>query len=382
MKRIYFDNNATTPVTPEVREAMLPLLGEIFGNPSSAHREGEQARAEVDQARARVATLLNTSPARIIFTSGGTEANNLAIFSAAAADPQKRHLISSRVEHPSVLAPLKFLAGHGYEVELLEVNGDGSLDLDRLRQAIRPTTGLVSLMGANNETGVLWPLAEIGSICRQRGVLFHSDVVQMLGKEPLDAADLPVDYLSMGAHKLHGPKGVGALYVSRKAPVTPFLRGAGQESGHRPGTENTSGLVGFGRACELAGQHLADYRLRVAGLRDLLEEEIAAATPEALIIGRGQHRLANTVNVCFKHCSSAGLIQEFDLRGISVSGHSACHSGDLDPSPVLAAMGVAETHLHGSLRISLSRYSTLEEVERFLEILPGIVAKAGGNFAA
>jgi cysteine desulfurase len=381
MKRIYFDNNATTPVAPEVREAMLPLLDEIFGNPSSAHHEGEEARAQVDQARARVAALLNTNPARLIFTSGGTEANNLAIFSAAAADPRKKHLISSRVEHPSVLAPLKFLAGQGYEVELLEVGPDGGLDLDRLRRAIRPDTGLVSLMGANNETGVLWPLAEIGALCRESGVLFHSDVVQMLGKEPLDASDLPVDYLSMGAHKLHGPKGVGALFAARKAPVTPLLRGAGQESGRRPGTENTSGLAGFGQACELAGQHLADYRFRVAGLRDLLEEGIAAAAPEALIIGRNQPRLANTVNVCFKHCSSAGLIQEFDLRGISVSGHSACHSGDLDPSPVLSAMGVPETHLHGSLRISLSRYSTREEVERFLDVLPEILAKAGSNFA-
>jgi cysteine desulfurase len=381
MKRIYFDNNATTPVAPEAREAMLPLLGEIYGNPSSAHHEGEEARAEVDQARARVAALLNTKPARLIFTSGGTEANNLAIFSAAAADPRKKHLISSRVEHPSVLAPLKFLAGQGYEVELLEVGPDGGLDLDRLRRAIRPDTGLVSLMGANNETGVLWPLAEIGALCRESGVLFHSDVVQMLGKEPLDASDLPVDYLSMGAHKLHGPKGVGALFVARKAPVTPLLRGAGQESGRRPGTENTSGLAGFGQACELAGQHLADYRFRVAGLRDLLEEGLAAAAPEALIIGRNQPRLANTVNVCFKHCSSAGLIQEFDLRGISVSGHSACHSGDLDPSPVLSAMGVPETHLHGSLRISLSRYSTREEVERFLDVLPEILAKAGSNFA-
>jgi cysteine desulfurase len=381
MKRVYFDNNATTPVAPEVREAMLPCLSEIFGNPSSAHREGEAARAEVDQARARVAALLNTSPARIVFTSGGTEANNLAIFSAATADPAKKHLLASRVEHPSVLAPLGFLAKHGYEVELLEVGPDGSLDLNRLKAAIRPDTALVSLMGANNETGVLWPLAEIGALCRERGVLCHSDVVQMLGKEPIDAAALPVDYLSMGGHKLHGPKGVGALYVARKAPLTPLLRGAGQENGRRPGTENTAGIAGFGRACELAGRHLADYRLRIAALRDLLEEEIMAAAADALVPGSRQPRLANTVNVCFKYCSSAGLIQEFDLRGISVSGHSACHSGDLDPSPVLAAMGVPETHLHGSLRISLSRYSTREEVERFMAVLPEILAKAGGNFA-
>lgn len=382
MKRIYLDNNATTPIAPEVRETMLPFLGETFGNPSSAHHEGEEAKAELDTARARVAELLNTAPGRIVFTSGGTEANNLAIFSGAWADPQKRHLISSQVEHPSVLAPLQFLAGHGYEVELLEVGPNGGLNLDLLQSRIRPDTALVSLMGANNETGVLWPVAEIGTICRERGVLFHSDVVQMLGKEPLDAAELPVDYLSMGAHKLHGPKGAGALYVARKAPVTPYLRGAGQENGRRPGTENTPGLAGFGRACELAGQHLADYRLRVAALCNLLEEEIQAAAPEALVIGSGQPRLPNTINVCFKHCSSAGLVQEFDLRGIAVSGHSACHSGDLNPSPVLSAMGVPETHLHGSLRISLSRFTTREEVDRFLEALPEILAKAAGNFAA
>lgn len=382
MKRIYFDNNATTPVAPEAREAMLPFLGGDFGNPSSAHHEGETARAGVDIARARVAELLNASPARITFTSGGTEANNLAIFSAALADPGKKHLISSRVEHPSVLAPLNFLAQHGYDVELLEVDGDGALDLQRLRAAFRPETALVSLMGANNETGVLWPLGEIGALCREHGVLFHSDVVQMLGKEPLDTAELPVDYLSMGGHKLHGPKGVGALYSARRAPITPLLRGAGQENGRRPGTENTAGLAGFGRACELAGQHLADYRLRIAGLRDLLAEEILAAAPDALLIGTRQPRLANTLNVCFKHCSSAGLIQEFDLRGIAVSGHSACHSGDLDPSPVLSAMGVPETHLHGSLRISLSRYSSREEVDRFMAVLPEIIARAGSNFAA
>jgi cysteine desulfurase len=382
MTRIYFDNNATTPVAPEVLAAMLPYLTDNFGNPSSGHREGELARAGVDEARAQVAALLNVAPARITFTSGGSEANNLAIFSAAGADPAKKHLIGAKVEHASALAPLRFLADHGYEVTLLEVKADGGLDLDRLRAAIRPGTGLVSLMGANNETGVLWPLAEIGAICRERGVLCHSDVVQLLGKEPIDAGALPVDYLSMAAHKLHGPKGVGALYSARRAPLTPLIRGASQENSKRAGTENTPGLAGFGRACELAGEQLSASHARIAALRDRLEAGILAAAPEAWIMGQSQPRLANTVNVCFKYCSSAGLVQELDARGIAVSGHSACHSGDLDPSHVLSAMGVAETHLHGSLRISLSRYSTEAEVERFLAVLPEIVTKSSRNFAA
>ncbi len=381
MSRIYLDNNATTQVSPEVRAAMLPYLTDNFGNPSSGHREGELARAGVDEARAQVAGLLNVAPARITFTSGGSEANNLAIFSAASANPAKKHLVAARVEHASVLAPLKFMASHGYEVTLLEVEADGGLDLDRLLAAIRPDTALVSLMGANNETGVLWPLAEIGTICRERGVLFHSDVVQMLGKEPIDAATLPVDYLSMAAHKLHGPKGVGALYAVRRAVLTPLIQGAGQENGKRAGTENTHGVAGFGMACELAAAHLSENHGRIASLRNRLEAGIIAAAPEALIMGKTQPRLANTVNVCFKHCSSAGLVQELDVRGIAVSGHSACHSGDLDPSHVLSAMGVAETHLHGSLRISLSRYSTETEVERFLAVLPEIVSKSSRNFA-
>jgi cysteine desulfurase len=378
---IYFDNNATTPIDPLVKEAMLPYLEGLFGNPSSAHRLGEAAACGVRLAREKVAALLNSSPTRIYFTSGGSEANNMAIFSAAFADPQKKHLISSVVEHPSVLRPLAWLAGHGYEIELLEVDSRGGLNLDRLKAALRSDTGLVSLMGANNETGVLWPLLEIGAICRERGVLFHSDVVQMLGKEKIDTGTLPVDYLTMAAHKLHGPKGVGALYAARTVPLQPLIHGAGQEKGKRAGTENTAGIAGMGQACALAAAHLDDYRTKIAPLRTHLEAGIKAADPAALIIGAGQDRLANTVNVCFKYCSSAALIQELDERGIAVSGHSACHSGDLDPSPVLAAMQVPETHLHGSLRLSLSRDNTRAEVARFLELLPTIISKSRQDFA-
>ncbi len=381
MTRIYLDNNATTPVDPKVRTAMLPYLEDRFGNPSSAHRHGETADAGIALAREQVAAALHTSPARILFTGGGTEANNMAIFSAAYANPQKKHLISSVVEHASVLKPLTHLENSGYEIELLDVDQNGVLDLDRLKASIRDDTCLVSLMGANNETGVLWPLPEIGTICREKGVLFHSDIVQMLGKEDIDIEKMPVDYLSMAGHKLHGPKGVGALFASRTAPVIPLIHGAGQEGGKRAGTENTSGLAGLGIACELAIHHLDDYRSRILGLRDHLEEGIMATDPGAMIISRSEKRLANTTNVCFKYCSSAGMIQEFDERGISVSGHSACHSGDLDPSHVLSAMQVPETHLHGSLRISLSRNSTKGEVDRFLELLPDIIRKTRQDFA-
>ena len=277
--------------------------------------------------------------------------------------------------------PLALVETLGFEVELLEVDKNGSLDLDRLKDAIREDTCLVSLMGANNETGVLWPLKEIGTICREKGVLFHSDVVQMVGKEDINPEELSVDYLSLAAHKLHGPKGVGALFASRTAPVLPLIHGAGQEKGKRAGTENTNGLAGLGMACEVAAGHLDDYQSKIASLRDHLEKEIMAIDPEAMIIGRSVKRLANTTNVCFKYCSSAGLIQEFDERGIALSGHSACHSGDLDPSHVLSAMQVPENHLHGSLRITLSRNSTVEEVERFLELLPDIIRKTRQNFA-
>lgn len=381
MTRIYFDNNATTPVDPKAKEAMLPYLEDLFGNPSSAHRIGEAANRGVLAGREKIAALLNTSPSRIYFTSGGSEANNIAIFSAAGADPQKKHIISSVVEHPSVLKPLAWLERQGYEIELLDVDHEGSIKLDQLKATIRKDTALVTLMGANNETGVIWPLTEIGTICREQKVLFHSDVVQMLGKEKIDAGSLPVDYLSMAAHKLHGPKGIGALYVARTAPIQPLIHGAGQEKGKRAGTENTTGIAGLGMACELAAEHLNDYQVEIAALRKRLETGIMAADPEALIISRDRQRLTNTVNVCFKYCSSAGLIQELDERGISVSGHSACQSGDLDPSHVLTAMQVPETYLHGSLRISLSRNNTITEVERFLELLPDIIKKSRQDFA-
>lgn len=381
MQSIYFDNNASTPLAPEVREAMAPYLAEWFGNPSSSHRFGEAARRGLDLAREQVAGLLDCHPARLVLNSGGTEGNNTAILSAVWANPAKKHIISSQVEHGSVLSPLEFLATQGYEVELLVVDENGALDLEALKGAIRPDTALVTLMGANNETGVIWPVAEIASICRERGVLFHCDAIQLAGKAVLSAEALEVDYLTVAAHKLHGPKGAGALYVNRTAPYTPLIRGSSQENGRRAGTENVPGLVGLGAACALAMEVDEAAHQRLAALRDRLEAGIFAAIPEVRINGAASPRLVNTTNVSFRHAASAGLIQDLDAGGIAVSAHAACESGDLDPSHVLRAMRVPEPFLHGTLRISLSRYNTEAEVAGLLALLPQAVAKSRQGFA-
>jgi cysteine desulfurase len=377
MERIYFDNNATSPLDPAVREAMFPCLNENFGNPSSGHRFGEQALAGIADAREKAATLLNCPSKRIFFTSGGTEANNTAIWSAIFAFPEKKHIISSVVEHASVLKPLDFLQQRfGYTIDLLPVSQQGALDLQLLSETIRPDTALVTLMGANNESGVVWPFVEIGALCRKKSVLFHCDAVQLVGKVPIDLEALPVDYFAVAGHKFHGPKGIGALYVKRTAPFTPFIMGAGQEMGHRAGTENVAGIVGLGKACELAAFSLDGGISNVRDLRDRLQKRILAEIDGAIVNGAKQPRLPNTLNVSFENCASGAMVQELDERGIAVSAHSACHSGDLDPSHVLRAMAVPETYIHGTLRISLSRFNTIDEVDMLCEALPVIVAKS------
>jgi len=380
MPAIYLDNNATTPIAPEVREAMVPYLAEHFGNPASSHRFGEAARLGIRQAREEVAGLLSCRPERIIFNSGGTEGNNTAIFSAAFAHPGKKHLLSSAVEHGSVLAPLRFLAARGWELELLPVDEEGMLLPEALAKAIRPDTALVSLMGANNETGVLWPVAEFAALCRGKGALFHCDAIQLAGKAHFSVDELGVDYLSIAAHKLHGPKGAGALFVRRGAPYTSLIHGSGQEDGRRAGTENVPGLVGLGRACALAAELDAAAHQRLAAMRDRLERELLARISEARINGGNAPRLVNTTNISFRHTSSAGLIQDLDTRGIAVSAHAACESGDLDPSHVLRAMRVPEDFLHGTLRISLSRYTREEEIDALLALLPSAVAGSRQGF--
>jgi cysteine desulfurase len=382
MQRIYFDNNATTPLDPVVHEAMLPYLSELFGNPSSGHRFGEVANLGLEKARDKVASLINCQPNRIFFTSGGTESNNTAIWSAVSAYPEKKHIITSAVEHASVLTPLEFLKKNfGYTVEILPVDDQGGLDLDAMAGVIRDDTVLVTLMGANNESGVVWPLAEIGKLCRERKVLCHCDAVQLVGKEPVNVTEFPVDYLAIAAHKLHGPKGSGALYVRRTAPMTSLIMGASQERGHRAGTENVAGIVGFGKACELAEQGLANYEKYVKKLRDTLQDRITSEIDDVIVNGSGQPRLANTLNISFKNCASGAMVQELDEKGLAVSAHSACHSGDLDPSHVLKAMAVPETHIHGTLRISLSRFNTGQEVDELINLLPGVVAKSRQGLA-
>lgn len=377
MERIYFDNNATTPLDPAVRETMLPYLGEHFGNPSSGHRFGEQGLAGITNAREQVASLFSCPPKRIFFNSGGTEANNTAIWSAITAFPDKKHIITSVVEHPSVLKPLEFLQQRfGYTIELLPVSRDGALDLQQLAASIRQDTVLVSLMGANNESGVIWPLEEIGALCQEKKALFLCDAVQLVGKVLINPESLQIDYLSVAAHKLHGPKGSGALYVKRTAPFTKLIMGASQEMDNRGGTENVSGIVGFGKACELAGKYLAGGKSDVLNLRNRMQERILQEIEDVIVNGANQPRLSNTLNVSFKNCASSAMVQELDERGIAVSAHSACHSGDLDPSHVLRAMAIPETYIHGTLRISLSRFNTSQEIDLFCDILPGIVAKS------
>jgi len=376
MDRIYFDHNANTPVDPRVRAAMLPFLGERYGNPSTTHWFGRRTRAAVEQARVQVADLLGCQPAQIIFTSGGTEANSTAILGAARSSGGKKHIISSRVEHSSVLGPLGFLAAQGFEIELLSVDRRGGLDLENLRKRLRPETLLVSLIGANNETGVLWPVAEIGAILSGRGVLFHCDGVQMAGKEPLDVDAMAVDYLTISSHKLNGPMGAGAIYIRRGAPMVPLIAGGDQERKLRAGTENVPGIVGFGQAAELARTGVDDYRRQVSRLRDRLEQGITAGISGVLVNGAELPRLPNTLSVSFKDVSAEAVIQELDERGFAVSAHSACDTGDLDPSHVLVAMGVPEAYLHGTLRISLGHESTEAEVDAFLAALPDPVARS------
>jgi len=376
MLRIYLDNNATTMIDPLVRDAMLPYLSEYFGNPSSGHRHGEIARQAVEKAREQVSELAGCRPRDVFFTSGGTESNNMAIYSALAATPEKRSIITSNVEHPSVIEPLAYFERQGYSVEKLEVDDNGNINLEELEKTIRPDTVLVSLMAANNETGVIWDLEKIGGICRPKGVLFHCDAVQLTGKAAINMEKLPVDYLALAAHKMHGPKGCGALCVQPSTPVFPLIRGAGQERNKRAGTENVPGVVGLGNAAELALRFLARYGEHTARLRDRMEQRLLKEIPNTRINGSHAERLPNTSNVSFKNTSSAAIIQELDEHGISVSAHSACHSGNLDPSHVLTAMHVPEDYVHGTLRISLSRFSTEAEIENLLDLLPGIVAKS------
>ncbi|MEZ5064570.1 MAG: cysteine desulfurase family protein [bacterium] len=379
---IYLDHNATTPVRPEVGEAMAESLGGPPGNPSSRHAWGQEARRSRELARERVAAALGVRPDRICFTSGGTEADNLALRGALGAG-RGRHLIVGATEHEAVLQTAEHLAANGdVELTILPVESDGRIEANALREALRPETALVSIMAANNETGVLADLASLGGVCREHGVPFHSDAVQAFGKVPLDLATLPVDLLSISAHKLGGPKGCGALVLSPDVRLTPLQTGGGQERRVRPGTENLPGIVGFGKAAELAHEELSTEGIRLAALRDRLEAGIREAFPEAVINGLDAPRLPNTSNVSLPGQDGESLMIALDLEGVAVSTGAACNAGASDPSHVLLAMGRTRELAGASLRFSLGRTSRESEIVEVLRILPLLVRRSAASGSA
>jgi len=373
VKEIYLDNNATTRVDDAVFEEMRPYFCELYGNPSSMHFFGGQVQRKIDEARNRTASLLGAHPEEIIFTSCGTESNNTAIRSALEAFPERRHIITTRVEHPAVLTPCRNLSKKGYRVTELSVDGEGRLDLDELRKVIDEDTAIVSVMYANNETGVVFPVEEVGAVVKEKGVLFHTDAVQAVGKIPLNMADSTVDMLSLSGHKLHAPKGIGALYVRKGTPFRPFLVGGHQERSRRAGTENTAGIIALGKASELAGQYLEDENTRVKAMRDRLESEILRLIPNVRVNGGGTLRLPNTCSVAFEYVEGEAILLLLSEKGICASSGSACTSGSLEPSHVLRAMGVPFTCAHGSIRFSLSRFTTDEEIDAVIRELPPII---------
>ncbi len=377
----YFDNNATTRVAPEVVAAMTPFFTERWGNASSAYSFGNQVVKDLDLAREQVAALIGADPREIVFTSCGTEANNTAIHSALVTQPGKRHVLTTAVEHSANIKFGEYLRRRGYEVTFLPVESDGSLDLHLLEKSIRPDTAIVSVMWANNETGVLFPLEEIAAICRSRGVLYHTDAVQVPGKLKVDVDALGVDFLSLSAHKLHAPKGVGLLYCRYTAPYHSYLIGGGQEKGRRGGTENVPYIVGFGSAAELALASIQDENTRIRALRNRLEQTILATIPDTCRNGGRDARLPNTSNLSFGGCEGEGILLLLDREGICASSGSACTTGSLAPSHVLTAMGLTPARAKSSVRFSLGIYTTAEEVDYLLEKLPPIIARLRGASA-
>jgi len=375
----YFDNNATTQVAPEVIDAMLPFLRDLWGNPSSAYHFGRQLAVNIEESRAKVAALINADPRELIFTSCGTESNNSAIHSALVTQPEKRRVLTTSVEHSANIKFCAALQKQGYEISLLPVESDGSLDLHLLEKSIRPDTAIVSVMWANNETGVMFPIEEVAAICRSKGTLFHTDAVQVAGKVRIDAKDLGVDFLSLSAHKLHGPKGIALLYVKRRTKYQPYVIGGSQERGRRGGTENVANIVAFGHAAELAMDHLQDGNTRIRALRDKLENGILTKISKTSRNGAKEPRLPNTSNIAFDSVEAEGILLLMDQVGICASSGSACTTGSLDPSHVLMAMGCDVARARGSIRFSLGRYNTETEVDHVLNHLPGIISKLRGN---
>ncbi|MBD2595080.1 cysteine desulfurase NifS [Nostoc spongiaeforme FACHB-130] len=375
MSVIYLDNNATTKVDPQVLEAMMPYLTEYYANPSSMHTFGGQLAKAVRTAREQLAALLGADESEIVFTSCGTEGDNAAIRAALLAQPEKRHIITTQVEHPAVLNVCKQLETQGYSVTYLSVNSQGQLDLDELEASLTGNTALVSIMYANNETGTIFPIEQIGLRVKEHGALFHVDAVQAVGKIPLNMKTSTIDMLTMSGHKIHAPKGIGALYVRRGVRFRPLLIGGHQERGRRAGTENVPGIVGLGKAAELELLHLEEATARERKLRDRLEQTLLAKIPDCEVNGDTKNRLPNTTNIGFKYIEGEAILLLLNKHNICASSGSACTSGSLEPSHVLRAMGLPYTTLHGSIRFSLCRYTTDAEIDRVIEVMPEIVER-------
>ncbi|MEN8126229.1 MAG: cysteine desulfurase NifS [Planctomycetota bacterium] len=370
---IYMDNNATTQVAEEVIEEMMPYLRDKYGNPSSMHTFGGQVGKIIAQARERVAALLGCEPDEILFTSCGTESDNTAIKGTLSMCPDRRKVVTTRVEHPAVLTTCRDLERHGYSVCEIGVDRQGRLDIDELGFRLDDNAAIVTVMWANNETGTIFPVEQIAELAKARDIVFHTDGVQAIGKIPINLKDSAIDLLSLSGHKLHAPKGVGVLYVRRGTRIGTFIHGGHQESGRRGGTENVPGIVALGKACELAMQNMAEENTCLKTLRNKLEQEILSSCPDCFVNGDTENRLPNTSNISFEFIEGESILMLLDQFGVCASSGSACTSGSLEPSHVLRAMGVPFTAAHGSIRFSLSRYNTEKEVDVVIEKMPAIV---------
>lgn len=376
MKVIYVDNNATTMVAPEVLDAMLPYFSTYYGNPSSMHSFGGDVAGAIKAARNSVAELIGAQPEEIVFTSCGTESDGTAIRAAIESYPHKKHIVTSRVEHPAVKNLYETLSKKGYRATFVPVDRHGRLDIDYLYDSLSDETAIVSLMWGNNETGVIFPVEEISREVKSRGILFHTDAVQAVGKIPIKVGETGVDMLSLSGHKFHSPKGIGALYIRKGTKFSPFMIGGHQERGRRGGTENTASIIGLGKAAELAAAHLAQNGYeRISRMRDRLEQTLLDKIPNAMVNGDPANRLPNTTSVAFEYVEGEAILLMMNEHGICASSGSACTSGSLEPSHVLRAMGVPFTAAHGSIRFSLSRYNTEEEIDVILEKLPPVIAR-------
>ncbi len=375
MKTVYLDNNATTRVAPEVVEEMLPFFSELYGNPSSMHSFGGNLGFKVREARARIANLLGAQPDEILLTSGGTESDATAIHAALAANPHKRHIVTTRVEHPAIKNLFEQYGKNGYQVSFIPVDREGRIDMQAFLDSLTDETAVVSMMWANNETGVLFPIEDVAAELHERGILLHTDAVQAVGKVPIDLARTPVDMLSLSSHKLHGPKGIGALFIRKGTKFKPLMVGGHQEQGRRAGTENVPGIIGLGKACELAEANLADIGTRVRGLRDRLETTLLEAVPQCMVNGDRPNRLPNTASIAFEYVEGEAILLMMNEFGIAASSGSACTSGSLEPSHVLRAMGIPFTAAHGSIRFSLSHFTTAEEIDFVIDKMPPIIER-------